>query len=100
MDAFSTRVANELGAGRPDAARTAVYISAVIASCEAIVVSATFICLRNVLGQVYSKEEEVIKYISRMMPILAASMTLDSIQGLLSGKKCFLYITSLQACSV
>ncbi|MCO5571741.1 hypothetical protein L7F22_025489 [Adiantum nelumboides] len=54
----STRIANELGAGRPDAARRAVYISAGLASCEAILVSVAFISLRNVLGKVYSKDEE------------------------------------------
>ncbi|MCO5562484.1 hypothetical protein L7F22_016111 [Adiantum nelumboides] len=78
----STRVANELGAGRPDAARLAVYVSAGVAACEAILVSIAFISLRNVLGKVYSKDEEVIVYIARMMPILAVSSMLDSIQGL------------------
>ncbi|MCO5575059.1 hypothetical protein L7F22_028856 [Adiantum nelumboides] len=81
----STRVANELGAGRPDGARLAVYVSAGVAACEAILVSIAFISLRNVLGKVYSKDEEVIVYIARMMPILAVSSMLDSIQGLLSG---------------
>lgn len=81
----STRVANELGAGRPEAAHRAVYVAMAIASCEAVVVSTTFISLRHVLGCTYSSEEEVIKYISKMMPILAASTILDSMQGLLSG---------------
>eukprot|EP00250_Pteridium_aquilinum_P021820 c25236_g2_i1 orf=50-1498(+) len=81
----STRVSNELGAGRPDAARRALYVSAGIASCEAVVVSTTFISLRNVLGRLYSSEEAVIKYIAKLMPILAASSTIDSIQGLLTG---------------
>ncbi|MCO5584104.1 hypothetical protein L7F22_038027 [Adiantum nelumboides] len=81
----STRIANELGAGRPDAARRAVYVSAGVASCEALLVSVAFISLRNVLGKVYSKDEEVIEYIARMMPILGVSSMLDSIQGLLSG---------------
>ncbi|KAI5065848.1 hypothetical protein GOP47_0018472 [Adiantum capillus-veneris] len=81
----STRVANELGAGRADAAQLAVYVSAGVAACEAILVSVAFISLRTVLGKLYSKDEEVIAYIAHVMPILAVSCMLDSIQGLLSG---------------
>ncbi|KAI5082860.1 hypothetical protein GOP47_0002603 [Adiantum capillus-veneris] len=81
----STRVANELGGGRPDAARRAVYVSAGVASFEAILVSIFFVSLRNELGKLYSKDEEAIVYIAKMMPILAVYSMLDSIQGLLSG---------------
>ncbi|KAI5069413.1 hypothetical protein GOP47_0015714 [Adiantum capillus-veneris] len=81
----SIRVANELGAGRPDAARRAVSTAAVVAACEAILVFTTFMSLRNVIGLAYSQEEAVVTYISRLMPVLAASTILDSIQGLLSG---------------
>ncbi|MCO5567823.1 hypothetical protein L7F22_021519 [Adiantum nelumboides] len=81
----SIRVANELGAGRPDAAHRVVSTSTVVAVCAALFVFSFFMTLRNVIGLAYSREELVVAYISRMMPVLAISTLLDSIQGLLSG---------------
>ncbi|KAH7445387.1 hypothetical protein KP509_01G006100 [Ceratopteris richardii] len=81
----SVRVANELGAGRPDAAKRVVYVATCVAACEGVLVFTTFFSLRDVIGLAYSKEKEIILYVSHMMPVLAASTILDSFQGLLSG---------------
>ncbi|XP_057446973.1 protein DETOXIFICATION 16-like [Lotus japonicus] len=83
--AVSIRVSNELGAGHPRAARLAVAVVIVIAIIESILVGAVLVLIRNIWGYAYSNEEEVVKYVATMLPILAASNFLDGIQSVLSG---------------
>ncbi|KAK2451498.1 protein DETOXIFICATION [Trifolium repens] len=83
--AISIRVSNELGAGHPRAARLAVYVVVVIALIESILVGTVMILIRNICGYAYSNEEEVVKYVATMMPILAVSNFLDGLQCVLSG---------------
>ncbi|CAL5445237.1 unnamed protein product [Camellia sinensis] len=80
-----TRVSNELGAGRPYAARLAVCVVLVMAVTEAVIVGAVMISIRNIWGYAYSDVVEVVRYVAAMMPILAASNFLDALQGVLSG---------------
>jgi MATE family multidrug resistance protein len=84
-DSCSIRVSNELGAGHPRAARLAVYVVVVIALIESIFVGTVMILIRNICGYAYSNEEEVVKYVATMMPILAVSNFLDGMQCVLSG---------------
>ena len=84
-DSCSIRVSNELGAGNPRAARLAVYVVVVIALIESIVVGAVIILIRNIWGYAYSNEEEVVKYVAIMLPIIAVSNFLDGLQCVLSG---------------
>jgi MATE family multidrug resistance protein len=81
----SIRVSNELGAGNPRAARLAVYVVVVIAVIEGTLVGAVLMLIRNIWGYAYSNEEEVVKYVAIMMPILAVSNFLDGMQCVLSG---------------
>ncbi|KAH7445392.1 hypothetical protein KP509_01G006600 [Ceratopteris richardii] len=81
----SIRVANELGAGWPNTAKRVVYIAILIAAFEAMLTFTTFLSLRDVVGLAYSRDKDVITYISEMMPVLAVSSVLDCFQGLLSG---------------
>ncbi|KAM6593603.1 hypothetical protein CsatA_001306 [Cannabis sativa] len=83
--AVSTRVSNELGAGRPDAARLAVCVVLVMAITEGLLIGLVFILIRNVWGYAYSNQVEVVKYVAAMMPILAISNFLDGLQCVLSG---------------
>ncbi|KAF8022560.1 hypothetical protein BT93_F0159 [Corymbia citriodora subsp. variegata] len=83
--AVSTRVSNELGAGKPQAARLAVYVVLSMAVTEGILVGIVLISIRNVWGYAYSDETEVVEYVAIMMPILAASNFLDGLQCVLSG---------------
>ncbi|XP_020087710.1 protein DETOXIFICATION 16-like isoform X1 [Ananas comosus] len=83
--AISTRVSNELGAGRPDAARLAVRIVVFLAIIEGLVVGLIMILVRGIWGYAYSNEEEVVKYVGVMLPILATSNFFDGIQSVLSG---------------
>ncbi|WOL09465.1 hypothetical protein Cni_G18218 [Canna indica] len=83
--AVSIRVSNELGAGRPQAASLSVQIVIAIATTQGLVVALISILVRDVWGYMYSYEEDVIKYVSTMMPILAISDFMDGIQCTLSG---------------
>ncbi|XP_020096898.1 protein DETOXIFICATION 16-like [Ananas comosus] len=84
-NAASIRVSNELGAGHPQAARLSVYVVVAIAITEGLIVALATILVRDIWGYLYSNEEEVVKYVSAMMPILAASDFMDGIQCTLSG---------------
>eukprot|EP01018_Ginkgo_biloba_P027028 Gb_29736 [translate_table: standard] len=83
--AVSTRVSNELGAGRSGAARLAVYVVVGLGAMEAVMLGCILFSIRNVWGYAYSNEEEVIDYVAKMMPLLACSTIFDGIQGVLSG---------------
>ena len=81
----STRVSNELGAGRPKIARLAVCVVLVVAITEGLLVGSVLILIRNVWGYAYSDETQVIEYVASMMPIIAISNFLDGLQCVLSG---------------
>ncbi|XP_020088994.1 protein DETOXIFICATION 16-like [Ananas comosus] len=83
--AISTRVSNELGAGRPDTARLAVRVVVFLCIAEGVMVGLIMILVRGVWGYAYSNEEEVVKYVAVMLPILAVSHVFDGIQSVLSG---------------
>ncbi|XP_015068543.1 protein DETOXIFICATION 16-like [Solanum pennellii] len=83
--AVSTRISNELGAGRPKAAKLAARVVLLIALVEGFLLSGIAIAARNVWGYIYTNEEEVVKYLAAVMPVLALSNFMDGIQGVLSG---------------
>jgi len=79
------RVSNELGAGNPDGARLVVIIALSIIICTAVLLSVTLLLLRNFVGIAFSNEEEVVNYVTRMVPLLSISVLTDNLQGVLSG---------------
>ncbi|GLJ11093.1 hypothetical protein SUGI_0142840 [Cryptomeria japonica] len=83
--AASTRVSNELGAGRSQAARLAVYVVLCMTIMEAAMVGCLLFSIRNVWGYAFSNEKEVVDYVASMIPLLAAGSILDAIQCTLSG---------------
>uniref|UniRef100_A0A453T3R6 Uncharacterized protein n=2 Tax=Aegilops tauschii TaxID=37682 RepID=A0A453T3R6_AEGTS len=83
--AISTRVSNELGAGRPQVARLATRVVICMAMFAGSVISITMILLRKSWGYMYSNEEEVVTYIARMIPVLGVSFFIDGIHTSLSG---------------
>jgi len=82
---YSTRVSNELGAGNPQAASLAVRVALFLALAEGIIMVSLMILLRNIWGNIYSSETQVVDYVAAMMPILAICSFLDGIQSVLSG---------------
>ncbi|KAL7616504.1 hypothetical protein Lser_V15G01065 [Lactuca serriola] len=83
--AVSTRVSNELGAGRPQAAHRAAHVVMLVAMTEGLVVSFILVVVRDLWGYLFTYEVEVVSYLSSIMPILALSNFCDGIQGVLSG---------------
>lgn len=83
---YSTRVSNELGAGRPEAARLATRVIMVLSLLTGVSIGFVLILVRKLWGYAYSNEEEVVEYIARMMPVLAVSIVFDDLQCVLSGK--------------
>ncbi|TYI53220.1 hypothetical protein E1A91_D12G303800v1 [Gossypium mustelinum] len=83
--AASIRVSNELGAEDPKGARLAARVALVLGVSEGILVGLALVLMRNVLGYAYSNDASVIRYVSTMVPILAASNIIDGVQCVLSG---------------
>ncbi|MQM07075.1 hypothetical protein Taro_039910 [Colocasia esculenta] len=84
-NAVSTRVSNELGAGHPQAARLAVIVVVCMAVAEGFLVAVVTVLVRGIWGYLYSSEEEVVKYVTIMLPVIATSNFMDGIQCVLSG---------------
>lgn len=82
---LSIRVSNELGAGHPEAARLAVHVILVMVIAEGLLMGIVIVLIRKIWGYAYSNATEVVEYIAKMMPILAASNFVDGIQSVLSG---------------
>jgi MATE family multidrug resistance protein len=78
-------VSNELGAGCPHGARLALCVMIIVAISEGAIIGITTILMRNAWGKLYSDEEEVVRYVAKMMPLLALSDFLDGFQCVLSG---------------
>ncbi|XVE55017.1 hypothetical protein DITRI_Ditri03aG0127200 [Diplodiscus trichospermus] len=81
----STRVANELGAGNPKAAKLAIWIVIVISLVEAVIVSTILFFCRHILGYVYSSDKEVVNNVANMVPIMCLQILGDCLQTVLSG---------------
>ncbi|KAE9618716.1 putative multi antimicrobial extrusion protein [Lupinus albus] len=56
-----------------------------LAVLEACVVSGTLLACRHIFGYVFSNEKEVVDYVTLLAPLICLTVTLDSIQGVLSG---------------
>ncbi|VAH63198.1 unnamed protein product [Triticum turgidum subsp. durum] len=80
-----TRVANELGAGNPEGARSAVRVVMSVAVTEAVIVSGALLLSRRLLGRAYSSEEEVASAVAAMVPLVCITVVTDGLQGVLSG---------------
>jgi MATE family multidrug resistance protein len=81
----STRVSNELGAGRPNAAKASVAIGVSMGVAEGTLMATGLYMGRNLWGRAFTSEIEVVDYVSRCMPFLATIAIMDSVQGVLSG---------------
>ncbi|KAG8081570.1 hypothetical protein GUJ93_ZPchr0375g18698 [Zizania palustris] len=82
--AASTRVANELGAGNPEGARSVVHLVMSIAGTEAVLVTGALLASQRILGYAYSSDKEVVTYFTSMVPLVCISVAADSLQGVLS----------------
>ncbi|KAJ8550058.1 hypothetical protein K7X08_033765 [Anisodus acutangulus] len=83
--AASTRVSNELGAGRPHAAKIALAAVIVLSVTEVVLASTTLFAVRHVWGYAFTYEKEVVTYVAEITPILCISIIMDGAQAVLSG---------------
>ncbi|KAK7357716.1 hypothetical protein VNO80_17011 [Phaseolus coccineus] len=83
--AASARVSNALGAGSPQSAQVSAYASMTLAASEALLVSSIIFASRQILGYAFSNDEDVVFYVTNMVPLLSLSLILDSLHGTLSG---------------
>ncbi|KAL0343390.1 UNVERIFIED_CONTAM: protein DETOXIFICATION 14 [Sesamum angustifolium] len=83
--AASTRVSNELGAGKAQAAQLAVSTVLVMSIVEFVIASTIIFVCRNSLGYLFSNEKGVVYYIKEMTPFLCLSIVFDSLQAVFSG---------------
>ncbi|MCO5581247.1 hypothetical protein L7F22_035125 [Adiantum nelumboides] len=81
----STRISNELGAGRPQAAYRAVLVGEMLTETQACIVSILILLFHRVLGNVFSGDSEVIEAVAVLLKLVAISTFLDSNQAVLSG---------------
>ncbi|KAL4280621.1 hypothetical protein GQ457_03G031040 [Hibiscus cannabinus] len=81
----STRVANELGAGNPQAAKMAVWILLCVTVMEAIIVSTILYFCRYVFGYVFSNDKEIVDHVADIVPFMCLSFLWDGLQSVLSG---------------
>ncbi|XP_057529828.1 protein DETOXIFICATION 49-like [Amaranthus tricolor] len=68
--AVSTRVGNELGAGRPNKARTCSNVSLCCAIFTSVLALAFSVTMRNVWGRAFTSDEAIIALTAAAMPIL------------------------------
>ncbi|KAL6646847.1 hypothetical protein ACP70R_015541 [Stipagrostis hirtigluma subsp. patula] len=83
--AVSTHVSNELGSGRPAAARRATQVAMFLGLSVSVSEGLVMVLARNLLGYAYTNDEEVVKYTAKMMPILAVSFLFQGLESVLSG---------------
>ncbi|GER47312.1 MATE efflux family protein [Striga asiatica] len=83
--AASTRVSNELGAGKPQAAQLVLSAVLLLTSAEIVLATTVIFFCRHVLGFSFSNEESVVSYVEKMTPFLCVSIVMDSSQAVLSG---------------
>ena len=79
------RVSNELGAGHARAASFSVKVVTAASVAVACAIAAAVMCLRDSIGYVFTKGDDVARAASAMAPLLAVTIVLDGIQPVLSG---------------
>ena len=82
----STRISNELGAGKPKAAYLAVKVTMFLNFLVGLVEFSVLMSLRKVWGRAFTNVHEVLTHLIPMMPILASVKFLDSILTGFQGK--------------
>ncbi|GAV72313.1 MatE domain-containing protein [Cephalotus follicularis] len=83
--AASTRVSNELGAGNPDGAKNAMAVTIKLSLLLALTVVLALAFGHNIWAGLFSDSATIAEEFASMTPLLAISITFDSVQGVLSG---------------
>ncbi|KAF8059751.1 DTX52 [Scenedesmus sp. PABB004] len=83
--AVCTRVSNELGAGRPDAARRAVVVGTVLGLAATVAATAPMWCLPGRVAAVFTSDPEVAGVVASTLPCLLVALLGDAVGSVLSG---------------
>ncbi|KAF7822697.1 protein DETOXIFICATION 19-like [Senna tora] len=83
--AASTRVSNELGAGQPERAKHAMGVTLKLSLLLALCVVLALLLGHGFWISLFSSSDIIREEFASMTPLLAISILLDSIQGILSG---------------
>ncbi|KAI4346810.1 hypothetical protein L6164_007676 [Bauhinia variegata] len=83
--AVSTRVSNELGADHPDRAKVAMGVSVKLTLICAFCVILALVFGHSLWISLFSKSTRIKEEFAAMRPLLAATLLLDAVQGVLSG---------------
>ncbi|OIW11546.1 hypothetical protein TanjilG_26912 [Lupinus angustifolius] len=83
--AASTRVSNELGAGYPDRAKNAMKVTLKLSLFLGICFVLTLTFGHNIWIQLFTSSSKIKDEFASLAPLLAISILLDSVQGVLSG---------------
>ncbi|KAJ4933734.1 hypothetical protein NE237_002652 [Protea cynaroides] len=76
----STRVSNELSVGRTQVTRVVVRSILLTAIASGTILGFPMTLFSNIWGSLFSNEENVVRYVSRTIPLLVASIFLDGFQ--------------------
>ncbi|XVF78551.1 hypothetical protein PTKIN_Ptkin14bG0143400 [Pterospermum kingtungense] len=82
--AASTRVANELGAGDPNRAKSAMVVTLKLSIVVTLAIVLALAFGHNVWAGFFSDSPLIVKQFASMIPLLVISVTFDSFQGILS----------------
>ena len=82
---FSVRLSNELGAGRPRAAKFSIIVVIFSSILIGLVFFITVLVLRDVYGIPFTNSPEVVHAVSDLSLVFALSLLLNSVQPVLTG---------------
>lgn len=80
-----SKVSNELGAGNLDRAKNAMAVTLKLSVLLALIVVLSLGLGHNTRAGFFSDSSEVLKESASFTPLLVSSITVDSVQGVLSG---------------
>lgn len=83
--AFSVRVSNELGSGRPRAAKHAVIVVVAESLLIGLLCMTVILIFRDDFSIIYTSDEELRHAVSKIAGLLGLTMLINSVQPVVSG---------------
>lgn len=84
---LSVRVSNELGLGRPVAAKYSVIVTIVESLIIGLLFAAIILITKDHFAVIFTASKEMIKAVSKLANLLGITMILNSVQPVISGKR-------------
>lgn len=95
VSVYSVRISNELGAGRPRAAKFSILVVVISSALLGIFFLALVLGLRDVYPLPFTNSSEVAHAVSKLAVIFAFTLLLNSVQPVLTGiTNVYFYLTS------